>query len=82
MNDKFCFEIKKPNSPVVQKIKSAENFEKGYASLPEYKRLDLLDLLDENIPSLKPEHLINNLWSQQEIGIQLTFKINIFLLQI
>lgn len=68
LNDKFCFEIKKLNSPIVQKIKSAESFEKGYASLPEDERLDLLDLLDANIPRLKPEHLIGNLWSQQAKG--------------
>lgn len=65
LNDKFCFEVKKLNSPIVKKILESESFEKGYASLSEDERLDLLDLLDANIPHLKPEHLIGNLWSQQ-----------------
>ena len=68
LNDKFCFEVKKLNSPIVEKIKEAESFEKGYASLSEDDRLDLLDLLDANIPRLKAEHLIGNLWSQQASG--------------
>lgn len=68
LNDKFCFEVKKLNSPIVKKILEAESFEKGYASLSEDERLDLLDLLDANIPRLKPEHLIGNLWSQQSKG--------------
>lgn len=65
LNDKFCFEVKNLNSPIVKKILESESFEKGYASLSEDERLDLLDLLDANIPRLKPEHLIGNLWSQQ-----------------
>lgn len=65
LNDKFCFEVKKLNSPIVKKILESESFEKGYASLSEDERLDLLDLLDANIPRLKLEHLIGNLWSQQ-----------------
>ncbi len=65
LNDKFCFEVKKLNSPIVKKINNAESFEVGYAALTEDERLDLLDLLDANIPRLKPEHLIGNLWSQQ-----------------
>lgn len=68
LNDKFCFEVKKLNSPIVKKILEAESFEEGYASLSEDERLDLLDLLDANIPRLKPEHLIGNLWSQQSKG--------------
>ena len=68
LNDKFCFEVKKLNSPIVKKITSAESFEVGYVSLTEDDRLDLLDLLDANIPRLKPEHLIGNLWSQQSKG--------------
>ncbi len=65
LNDKFCFEVKKLKSPIVKKITSAESFEVGYSSLSEDERLDLLDLLDANIPRLKPEHLIGNLWGQQ-----------------
>lgn len=68
LNDKFCFEVKKLNSPIVKKITDSESFEKGYASLSEDDRLNLLDLLDANIPRLKPEHLIGNLWSQQSKG--------------
>ena len=68
LNDKFCYEVKKLNSPIVKKINSFESFEKGYANLSEDDRLDLLDLLDANIPRLKPEHLIGNLWSQQAKG--------------
>ena len=66
LNDKFCFEVKK--LPIAKKIMAAESFEKGYAALSEDDRLDLLDMLDANIPRLKPEHLIGNLWSQQANG--------------
>ena len=68
LNDKFCFEVKKLNSPIVEKIKNAESFETGYSALSEDERLDLLDLLDANIPRLRPEHLIGNLWNQQAKG--------------
>lgn len=68
LNDKFCFEVKKLNSPIVEKIKNAESFERGYSALSEDERLDLLDLLDANIPRLRPEHLIGNLWNQQAKG--------------
>ena len=66
LNDKFCFEVKK--LPIAKKIMAAESFEEGYAALNEDDRLDLLDMLDANIPRLKPEHLIGNLWSQQANG--------------
>ena len=68
LNDKFCFEVKKLNSPIMEKIKNAESFETGYSALSEDERLDLLDLLDANIPRLRPEHLIGNLWNQQAKG--------------
>lgn len=40
LNDKFCFEVKKLNSPIVKKILEAESFEEGYASISEDERLD------------------------------------------
>lgn len=64
LNDKFGYEIKKED----ENIAKAEKWETAYAELEEDDRLDLLDLLDPNIPQLNPEHLISNLWNQQSKG--------------
>lgn len=64
INDKFGYEIKKKNS----KIASAEKWEVAFTSMTEDERLDLFDSLSPDVPRLKPEHLISNLWNRQAIG--------------
>lgn len=64
LNDKFGYEIKKLK-PALAK---AEQWEVTYAQMSEDDRLDLLDLLSPDVPRLKPEHLIANLWNQQAKG--------------
>lgn len=64
INDKFGSEIKK----VSNKLKEAENWEIEYANLSKDDRDDLHDLMSPDIPLLEPEHLIYNLWNQQNKG--------------
>ena len=64
INDKFGYEIKKKSS----KIASAEKWEVAFTSMTEDERLDLFDSLSPDVPRLKPEHLISNLWNRQAIG--------------
>lgn len=64
INDKFGYEIKKKNS----KIASAEKWEVAFTLMTEDERLDLFDSLSPDVPRLKPEHLISNLWNKQAIG--------------
>lgn len=65
LNDKFCFEIKKLNHPLIKKFINEQKFEIAYKNLSEDDRYELLDLLSPDIPRLNPEHLIANLWNQQ-----------------
>ena len=64
LNDKFGYEVKKL-SPA---LADADQWEVAYAHMDEDERLDLLDLLSPDVPRLKPEHLIANLWNQQAKG--------------
>lgn len=64
LNDKFGYEVKKL-SPA---LADADQWEIAYAHMGEDERLDLLDLLSPDVPRLKPEHLIANLWNQQAKG--------------
>ena len=64
LNDKFGYEVKKL-SPA---LADADQWEIAYAHMSEDERLDLLDLLSPDVPRLKPEHLIANLWNQQAKG--------------
>lgn len=64
LNDKFGYEIKQLSSTLA----GAEKWEVAYANMSEDDRLDLLDLLSPDVPRLKPEHLIANLWNQQAKG--------------
>ena len=64
LNDKFGYEVKKL-SPA---LADADQWEVAYAHMGEDERLDLLDLLSPDVPRLKPEHLIANLWNQQAKG--------------
>lgn len=62
--DKFGYSIKKTN----ERLKTAEKWEEEYTNMNESEREEILDILDPNIPKLKPEHLISNLWNKQNIG--------------
>lgn len=64
INDKFGYEIKK----ISPEIASAEKWETAYSDMPENKRENILDDLSPDVPWLKPEHLISNLWNQQSKG--------------
>lgn len=64
INDKFGYEIKK----ISPEISSAEKWETAYTDMSENERENILDDLSPDIPWLKPEHLISNLWNQQSKG--------------
>ncbi|MCI6705235.1 MAG: type I restriction-modification system subunit M, partial [Erysipelotrichaceae bacterium] len=64
LNDKFGHEIKK----LRPEIKTADKWETAYKEMSEDDILDLFDELSPDIPRLKPEHLIANLWNQQSKG--------------
>ena len=64
LNDKFGCEVKK----VSKRLSQAEFWEAEYKLMTEDERLDVLDALSADIPKLKPEHLIGNLWNQQTKG--------------
>ena len=64
LNDKFGYELKK----VSDEIREAEKWEVAYTNMTEDERLDLLDFLSPDILHLYPEHLISNLWNQQQKG--------------
>lgn len=64
LNDKFGHAVKKANKDIA----NAESWELAYCALSEDDRLDLFDILDPNVPRLKPEHLISHLWNQQAKG--------------
>lgn len=64
LNDKFGHEIKK----LRPEIKNADKWEAAYKEMSEDDILDLFDELSPDIPRLKPEHLIANLWNQQSKG--------------
>lgn len=64
LNDKFGYAVKEISS----KLKSAEHWELAYKEMSEEEREDIEDELDANIPKLKPEYLIYNLWNQQAKG--------------
>ena len=64
LNDKFGFELKK----ISPKLRDAEKWESVYEAMSEDDRLDLWDMLSPDIPRLKAEHLIANLWNQSAKG--------------
>ncbi|KEZ24113.1 HsdM family class I SAM-dependent methyltransferase [Ureaplasma diversum] len=61
LNDKFGYEIKQ----ISNELRNAEKWEETYIQMDLNQRLDLLDELGPNVPLLYPEHLISNLWNQQ-----------------
>lgn len=64
LNDKFGYEIKK----ISPELSGAEKWEITYGEMSEDDRLDLFDELSPDIPRLEPQHLISNLWNQQQKG--------------
>ena len=62
--DKFAHAVKQIND----KLKNAEKWEEIYSEMSEDERQEIFDLLDANIPKLKPEHLISFLWNNQKAG--------------
>jgi type I restriction enzyme M protein len=64
LNDKFGYEVKK----VSPKLSNADKWETTYAEMSKEEQENILDKLSPDIPWLKPEHLISNLWNQQSKG--------------
>ena len=64
LNDKFGYELKQADD----RIKNADKWEEEYSKMSEDERLDLLDLISPDTLKLYPEHLISNLWNQQQKG--------------
>ena len=68
LNDKFGFELKTSESPFKNKFANAEKWEEVYCSLSEDDRMMLRYAISPDVPFLKPEHLISNIWNQQTKG--------------
>ncbi|AJR11999.1 N5-glutamine S-adenosyl-L-methionine-dependent methyltransferase [Mesomycoplasma dispar] len=64
LNDKFGYEIKK----ISKELNNAEKWEETYSNMSKESRDNLFDELGPTIPRLDPEHLIANLWNQQNKG--------------
>jgi len=64
INDKFGVAVKQ----LRKELSKVEKWEITYAEMTEKDRQDLFDELDPDIPRLKPEHLVYNLWNQQSKG--------------
>ncbi len=68
LNDKFGYELKTSESPFKDKFVNAEKWEEAYCNLSEDDRMMLRYAISPDVPFLKPEHLISNLWNQQTKG--------------
>ena len=68
LNDKFGYAIKNSNNKYAEKIRTAEKWEVAYSELSDMERKMLWASLSPDLPRLKPEHLIANLWNQQAKG--------------
>lgn len=68
LNDKFGYAIKHSGNRYAEKICTAEKWETAYSELSDMERMMLLASLSPDLPRLKPEHLIANLWNQQAKG--------------
>ena len=64
LNDKFGYEVKK----ISPKLTESDKWENTYAEMPEDEILDIFDEMSPDVPRLRPEHLIANLWNQQTKG--------------
>ncbi len=62
--DKFAHAVKQIND----RLKNADKWELEYEKMTDEERQEIFDLLDANIPKLKPEHLITYLWNNQTAG--------------
>lgn len=62
--DKFAHAVKQ----IDDKLKNADKWELEYEKMTDEERQEIFDLLDANIPRLKPEHLIAYLWNNQTAG--------------
>lgn len=68
LNDKFGYELKTCDSPFKDQFEGAEKWEEVYNALSENDRMMLRYAISPDVPFLKPEHLISNLWDQQTKG--------------
>ena len=68
LNDKFGYALKTSKSPYAAKIHTADKWEVAYSQLTDMERMMLWASLSPDLPRLKPEHLIANLWNQQAKG--------------
>ena len=68
LNDKFGYELKTCDSPFKDQFEGAEKWEEVYNALSENDRMMLRYAISPDVPFLKPEHLISNLWNQQTKG--------------
>ena len=68
LNDKFGYELKNGESQFKDRFASSEKWEEVYSSLSEDDRDMLRFAITADVPFLKPEHLISNLWNQQTKG--------------
>lgn len=68
LNDKFGYEIKQISPELASADPAVKRWEAIYAEMTEDERLDLWDALSPDLPRLKPEHLISNLWNQSNKG--------------
>lgn len=68
LNDKFGYEIKKISPKLATADPKVKRWETIYGEMTEDERLDIWDALSADIPRLKPEHLIANLWNQSSKG--------------
>lgn len=64
LNDKFGYEVKK----ISPKLSESDKWENTYAEMSEDEILDIFDEMSPDVPRLRPEHLIANLWNQQTKG--------------
>jgi len=68
LNDKFGYEIKKISPKLATADPKVKRWETIYGEMTEDERLDIWDALSADLPRLKPEHLIANLWNQSSRG--------------
>lgn len=68
LNDKFGYELKNTDSKYKSQFANAEKWEEVYSSLNYSDREMLRYAISPDVPFLKPEHLISNLWNQQTKG--------------
>ncbi|MBR1626766.1 MAG: SAM-dependent DNA methyltransferase [Bacteroidales bacterium] len=68
LNDKFAYEIKKLKTPLAEPLRQAEHWELAYEKMQDKDRLKLLVHLSADSLRLEPQHLIKNLWNNQNKG--------------